>query len=327
MNLNEYRFDSYLSAKRNVFDAQPNITTINENLYKCGKTPNIIYYGPDGIGKYSCALDYISRFSGSGLSYEKRMIVETTKGEFAVKISDVHFEIDMSLLGCNAKQTWNDIVRHIHDVMSLRKGQKSFLLCKNFQDIHGELLDVFYSYMQTTNRASRMAYVILTNCVSFIPSDVMNRCLTIHVARPARQACIAFNKGGKMAEAHRISNLRQWKDGNTGSQLDSIVKDAVDMVRSVPEVGFDFLALRDRMYDINVLGHNPWAVVWGILNALLVGGDIPDSKSACVVDEMYRFLELFNNNYRPIYHLERCVYFLATIVNELQGCDEHTWAS
>ena len=32
---------------------------------------------------------------------------------YTIKISDIHFEIDMELLGCNAKILWNDIFKSI----------------------------------------------------------------------------------------------------------------------------------------------------------------------------------------------------------------------
>lgn len=320
MNISEYKFDDYVNAKRNEYDIHPNISEVNDRIHKSGKPTNVIYYGPDGVGKYSCALDYISRYSQGGLGYEKKMVVETSKGDINVRLSNVHFEVDLGLLGCNAKQLWNDIIKHIYDVLSLRKERMAFVLCKNFQDIHAELLDVFYSYMQTTNRAIRVNFVILTNCTSFIPCNIVRRCLKVRVPRPSKQHATALRKEPvKACDISTASNLRKWKDGITGSQHDCIVDDIVKAITDIQpdKHKFDFISLRDRVYDINVMGFNPWAVAWGIIQKLLVDGHIPESRSREVVDETACFLELFNNNYRPIYHLERYVYFLATVVNEL----------
>ena len=65
------------------------------------------------------------------------------------KISDIHFEVDMQILGCNAKILWNQLYYLIIDIVSSRANKKGIIVCKNFQDIHTELLDIFYSYMQT----------------------------------------------------------------------------------------------------------------------------------------------------------------------------------
>lgn len=319
MNISDYKFEDYVNAKKGELDIHPKISDINARLHGTNKRPNVVYYGPDGVGKYSCALDYIAKHSPSSLSYEKRMTVETSKGEVVIKISDVHFEIDVGLLGCNAKQIWNDVIKHIYDVLSLRKDRKAFILCKNFQDIHSELLDIFYSYIQTTNRNMKVSYVILTNSTSFIPRDILKRCLMVGVPRPSKQSALFFNTKSKPSNIVMTNNIRKWKDNILGTQQDIIVRDIVSVITSIQpgKSGFDFISLRDRIYDINVMGQNACSVVWGIISALLASDKIPESKTSDVMDETTKFLELFSNNYRPIYHLERYVYFLATIVNEL----------
>ena len=110
---------------------------------------NVIVYGPKGVGKYTCALNIVRRYSASDLKYEKKLIIDTSKGEQVVKISDIHFEVDLSLLGCNSKSLWNDIYSDIRDVVSARPSRTGIIMCKYFHDIHGELLESFYSYMQT----------------------------------------------------------------------------------------------------------------------------------------------------------------------------------
>ena len=40
------------------------------------------------------------------------------KKQYIFNVSDIHFEIDMSLLGCHAKMLFNDIYYHILDILS-----------------------------------------------------------------------------------------------------------------------------------------------------------------------------------------------------------------
>ena len=70
---------------------------------------NIIIHGPSGVGKYSQILSLIKRYSKSNLKYEKRITATTDKQQYNYKISDIHYEIDMSLLGCNSKTLWHEI--------------------------------------------------------------------------------------------------------------------------------------------------------------------------------------------------------------------------
>ena len=112
----------------------------NENIYQS----NIILYGPSGVGKYTQALNLIKKFSSTGLKYERKINFQFSKKlEYIFKVSDIHFEIDMELLGCQAKILWNDIYHRILDIISTRSQHTGIILCKNFHKIHSELLDNF----------------------------------------------------------------------------------------------------------------------------------------------------------------------------------------
>lgn len=369
MTLHFYKFDEYLKSKLN-YDIHPQVSDVNKQIYEAtknknmnvninSKTKNIIYYGPDGVGKYSCALDYISKYSQTGLTYEKNMQIETSKGNFTIKISDIHFEIDISVLGCNAKQIWNDIIKHIYDVLSIRKNKNAFILCKNFHEIHSELLDVFYSYMQTTNNSSYLNFILVSNSVSFLPETIINKCVMINVARPTyasyirlidsnktkystmfdnlyQQERINKNKMSKTPstnsvkhETHKhtknqkidvsnIENIVYFANGLTNNKQQSIVHVLSSFILQFSKINmssFVYTDLRDKIYDIYVSNQNAWIITWKILRNLILSNKIPESKYDDVVDETYKYLELFNNNYRPIYHLERYIYFLATTIN------------
>ena len=78
---------------------------------------NLIFYGPPGTGKYTQALYSIEKYSPSALKYERKINISVQKKQqYLFNISDIHFEIDMDLLGCNARIVWNDIYHHILDI-------------------------------------------------------------------------------------------------------------------------------------------------------------------------------------------------------------------
>lgn len=312
-NTMDCKFDDYLKEKEK-YDIQPNISSDNMKMFDTKQPLNLIYYGPNGVGKYSCVLQYLSMYSPTKLAYEKKMVVNTSKGNHIIKMSDIHFEVDINILGCNAKQLWNDIIIHINDVVLLRKNKLGFIVCKNFQDIHSELLEIFYTYMQTTTKTN-LYFILMSNSVSFIPQNIINRCHIVNVPRPKK---VTYNKLGDFGRNYSLSsieNIKQWKCG----VLDHTSKNIVDtIVNGIENINlFTFAEMRDKIYDILVFNQNPWLVSWEVLHKLIKNNKIPEEKAHNVLEETYRFLELFNNNYRPIYHLERYVYFLATIINEL----------
>ena len=109
---------------------------------------NLIIYGPSGTGKYSQCLNFIKKYSETGLKYEKKMLLNTSKNEFYYKISDIHYEIDIAQLGCNSKQLWNELFDQIIDIITAKQIPNGFIVCKNFHTIQVELLEIFYSYIQ-----------------------------------------------------------------------------------------------------------------------------------------------------------------------------------
>ena len=137
-------------------------------------------------------LKIVSKYSASELKYEKKITVAYIKQQYILKISDIHYEIDMALLGCNSKLLWHEIYMQIVDIVSAKTCKNGIIVCKNFQDTHSELLDNFYSYMQTTSsHYIDIKFVIISEAVSFIPDNIVACCKQISVPRPTK---LLYNK-------------------------------------------------------------------------------------------------------------------------------------
>ena len=175
MKFLDSHFDEYIQSVTDI-SLHPTITkklqAFPDNL---SLVKNVIFYGPSGVGKYSQVLNCIKQYSNSDLKYEKKLTVTFNKSNYFFKISDIHFEIDMSLLGCNSKLLWNEIYINIIDVLSARVNKSGIILCKNFHLIDNELLEVFYSYMQKKliNNFT-VKFIILTDHLSFINKNILN---------------------------------------------------------------------------------------------------------------------------------------------------------
>ena len=85
--------------------------------------------------KYSNVLYYLSKFSPSKLRYDKKITIPIPKQDpYFIRISDIHYEIDMEQLGCNAKLLWHEIYTHIVDIIEQYKTHQ-VIVCKNFHKI------------------------------------------------------------------------------------------------------------------------------------------------------------------------------------------------
>ena len=132
MKFYESRYVDYLNKTKEI-SLHPKLKLTYKSLPdQIEEMPNIIFYGASGVGKYSQMLLSILKYSKTSLKYEKKMVVSYNKNQFFFKISDVHFEIDMGMLGCNSKVLWNDIFNNITEVLTARPNKIGIIVCKNF---------------------------------------------------------------------------------------------------------------------------------------------------------------------------------------------------
>ena len=99
MKLLETNFNEYVQSAHSVPLHTKLQNTYNSFPDDINELKNIIFYGPSGVGKYSQMLLSIMKYSKTELKYEKKMVVSYNKSQFFFKISDIHFEIDMGMLG------------------------------------------------------------------------------------------------------------------------------------------------------------------------------------------------------------------------------------
>jgi hypothetical protein len=412
MKFLETHFDDYIASNHSK-SLHPKIEKIFKNSFpdKITNLKNIILYGPKGVGKYTQALQCIKKYSNSELKYEKRLTINSSKENFIIKISDIHFEVDMSLLGCNSKVLWNDIYNQIIDVVSTRVDTTGIILCKYFHKIHSELLDIFYSYMQSQlfNKI-KLIFIIITEHISFIPDNILNNSQIISIPRPSLllyNKCVnsihtnknvylyphVTNSVNTIIQSHYVDivdenhsidykNNNDIQNKNTSSivhnssisqpsikQKKTIKNDTINVdticnskikeyilvsnnyknltslsniknvivntnelanphecicnniIESIqnPET-INFLKFRDILYEILIYDLDINECIWYILSCLILREVLNKNNITDVLLKTFIFFQYYNNNYRPIYHLENYMYNLITIINGYKTC-------
>lgn len=282
------------------------------------KLGNLIFYGPSGVGKYSQMLYAIKKYSPTGLSYEKKLSLTYDKKQYFFKISDIHYEIDMSLLGCNSKLLWHDIYQQIVDILSAKNNKSGIIVCKDFHNIHSELLENFYSYIQDNNSLPiNIKFILLSEEVSFIPDSILNCCEIINIPRPTK---VAYTKCSNKKipidlKVENIVNIKYLHVGTTELMFphkimcDKILKEMIEID------DLKFLKFRDLLYDIFIYNLDITDCIWYILTELIAKGNLKKKDISNILLKTYSFLKYYNNNYRPIYHLESYLLYLVGIIH------------
>lgn len=297
---------------------------------------NCIIYGEKGIGKYTQALRMINNFSDSELCYSKKVpITVQNKNDYIIRISDIHFEVDMELLGCNARTLWHDIYNQIIDIVMASQNKKGIILCRNFEYINNELLDIFYCYLNNVYKILNVKFILLTKNISFIPYNILNNINVLSYEKISQKDCLKLVK--KNSKAYNFQNKKKIQDKQINLNNVSNIKALYENIQLpyknfcddiyfiiIKKVGnVDYFELRETLYNILLHHIDVYECFYYILKKLFKGSYIKIKQLNKINIKIIELSKLYNNNYRPIFHLERFALYLNSVVNdnELQNSD------
>jgi hypothetical protein len=185
------------------------------------------------------------------------------------------------------------------------------------------LLDNFYSYMQNNLMTSfNITFFIISEHISFLPDNIIKCCEIIHVPRPSASTynkCIQTTPKRKKMPLSEITNIKNLHSDELVMDHYKIITDKILHVILHVEEEFKIVVFRDLLYDILIYNLDINQCVWYIVTTLITSNKIPQKNVSDVLMNMYKFFKYYNNNYRPIYHLE---YFFTYIIQVVYGFEK-----
>lgn len=80
-----------------------------------------------------------------------------------------------------------------------------------------------------------------------------------------------------------------------------------------------FSNFRDTIYDILIYNLDVSECLWYILNHFIKNNRLKEKSITEIIKKTHIFLKYYNNNYRPIYHLESIMFY---IINKIHNYNE-----
>lgn len=162
-----------------------------------------------------------------------------------------------------------------------------------------------------------LKFVLITEEISFIPDNIINCCEVIRVSRPTKTA---YNKCLKknLPPAYKLDNITNIKNLDlTTDELMHPYKFICDkIIESMMHIDdIKFLKFRDLLYDIFIYNLTISDCIWYILSTLVQNKSIKSSDISKVLLKTYSFFQYYNNNYRPIYHVENYLFSLISLIH------------
>uniref|UniRef100_A0A6C0KPE9 Uncharacterized protein n=1 Tax=viral metagenome TaxID=1070528 RepID=A0A6C0KPE9_9ZZZZ len=298
---------------------------------------NYIFYGPPCSYKYKNALKLLQHFSPSNLKYEKKLHINLTKSEFYIKISDIHYEIDVENFIYNSKSVWNEIYNIIYNSIASSPIKKGYIVFRNFDKINYDLLDLLYNYMQKELFSTlNIKYIIITECVSFIPIKIINICKIINFAKLSKKNIYCLcNKQNKQffkkltvtnnnpldAESiyNKVNNPNIFTHLDISNNIKYIEQHSAicnTFINLIVSNNYNISNIRTLLYDILINHLNSHECFFYIIQSLIINKLINSNKISDLIFNSIFFLKNYNNNYRPIFHLESFTLYLIELINE-----------
>ena len=354
MKYYETKFEEYIQSEK-LFSLHPELEPYKNQLpNNIRDLKNIFMYGPSGCGKYTQALSIISQYSPSQLKYYKLMNIENEKKNIVIQISDIHYEVDMDLLGCHAKILWHDIFFQIVDIITSTSNKNGIILCKNFHKIHTELLEIFYNYIHhfSKQHSIHINFFFISEQISHVPSCITSQCQILSITRPdqIRYNDIIknnvihheqYNMGNGFLpklvlqnnasltnkptntsrhaseycniDTHSIHNIKElkWIPYNDMNEyptnlFEKCFSHFVEYSQDINKI--NFLQLRELLYDLLTYDIDIYDFLFQYTNH--VSALLSKEQISSILTKIYTSLKYYNNNYRPIYHLENMVLYI-----------------
>jgi hypothetical protein len=126
----------------------------------------------------------------------------------------------------------------------------------------------------------------------------------------------------KKMDGNLLLNLKEIQSFSLVKTVEEIPKEVFNIIcdqiikemENIEELSFT--QFRDTLYDIMIYNLDVVECVWYIMTHFIETGRFKKENISKILEKMYSFLQYFNNNYRPIYHLEKIMFTMIEILND-----------
>ena len=163
----------------------------------------------------------------------------------------------------------------------------------------------------------KIIFVLITSQISFIPDNILERCKIVNIARPSltQYKKIINSKLDPSIKLEDINNIKDLYAGVTELMFPhhKICDILIDDIININDK--KFLDIREHIYNVFIYNIDIGTSISYIIQKLIHKKLIGKNRVSNLFFKTTSFLQFYNNNYRPIYHLESYILYLSSLVN------------
>ena len=172
---------------------------------------------------------------------------------------------------------------------------------------------------------SQKTPIIMKNCIKSLYSDEKD--ITEFKKKISNISSISIDslrqtkKNIEKIGNQSILNLKEIRSFDIIKETDEIPTDIFniicdEIIESVEKTNsLNFTEFRDLLYNILVYNLDVVECIWYILTHFINTGQIYGDNISDIIEKTHLFLKYFNNNYRPIYHLESIMFYIISKIH------------
>ena len=256
-----------------------------------------IIYGTTGSEKEQLVEDYLKRISPSSLKYERKLIYDGPKTQVLIRVSDVHYSVDLSLLKCGGLLAWHNVIDLIRGSIAARGKRMGLVLCYAAEECSTDILQaISHCLGRVFGRTVRVFFWLITSSISCLPQRIVSNC-----------------------RMHRISasttTSPSWKEVSSKHMASLIFAE----IRKAD--GLMISELRECLYCNEIVLLTIHDIVWPLLRMVISqratdGKPVAIPELCCLAKVCLSCCQGYENSYRPIFHLERLAMELSKALDD-----------
>ena len=163
----------------------------------------------------------------------------------------------------------------------------------------------------------KVKFILITEHISFIPEQIITCNEVINISKPSKNRYVKISKNKNIDSVSDIINIKSLI--NKEDQIAKHKKICESLLEDIYNVeNLKYTSLRDKIYNIFIYDVNMNHVIWYIVKDLIKNEKINENDIYEVIIKTHTFFKYYNNNYRPIYHVENIIYFLIKKIYNLE---------
>jgi len=195
---------------------------------------------------------------------------------------------------------------------------------------------------KTINGTITIKFLILTEHLSFLGKNILDTCKVLYYSKLSISNYIKLSnsKNKKL-----LSNMQKTDTSNSKCEINDLIYnlDNINILKYVDlnknnlnilnlkqplcdslisiilHNDYTYMQLRNVLYDILIFNLDIYECIFYILESIIMKrANLPDDFINAIYFKTIEFFKYYNNNYRPIYHLESYVLYIIRYLHEDQ---------